>query len=663
MEPKLRWLGVPIDVWDAVALSVGFAAVQSRFLFLPRIYDPIEYFFIASRLEDAGAFHRSLRIGLNIPVRLAQELFGYSEAAYYLIPFLAGVGLTVSVYYLGKNLFSRSVGLTSAGVVMISPLILSESAQLYPDLPSAAAFTGALSLVVAAGVRYRSSSLLDGRVTLMLVASGLLLGWAYLIREFIVILFPVAVLVVVLYRLPARALVYVGGAALLMFGAELAWGWWRYQDPLARLADLLAEGDPSDLLIERVRQLPASTDSALTKLMTFPRILGLDIRGILLLLLGAFGIITALITRDRGLVAMAAWSLLYWSLLMAAYIYLNERGFPILRSTLPRYWFPILPAFIVGGFGAIQVLLTRAGRTRLRGYVVGGVGVVLLALGVLAVVPVARSGTDPGEFHEFRNWLRAEGEDVSTIWTDQRTGWLLSLYTNSTFGDPLWPGAVKAFNTARQFRPPDEVSGGLMVYYDTFFRTPLSGWRGAVPGGFVDPAPEWIPAFVSRGSTVVGYQYDGIVATDHIATIDGDAMVWSLEDAAIDEAEDGEVNVDSSSSGQTVVTASPGNGTTTAETARGTSNPGAVRVTMDLQVEPGVWVEFECAFRMGDHLSRRVRGTTLYHPANESESVEYICAVPQTQEAAFQVVPRLVATGDGRITLGEATLDWFAADG
>lgn len=658
-----RWLGVPISAWDALGIATAFVLVQSRFMFLPRIYDPIEYFFISSRLEDAAAFHRSLRIGLTVPVRLIQEVFGYSEAAYYFFPLIAATGLAVSVYFLGQNLFSRSVGLLSAAVVMVSPVVLSESAQLYPDMPSAAAFTGGISLIVASGVRYRATSRIEGRMIVMLVCSGLLFGWAYLTREFIVILFPVALLVVFLYRMPMRVLLYVGGAALIMFGLELAWGWWRFDQPLARLGEVLAHGDePSALNIERIGRLPASTDSALEKLSTLPRILGLNVRGTLLMLLGGFGIISALLTRDRGLVGLAVWTLLYWSLLMIAYIWVDSYGFPVLRATLVRYWYPILPALIVGGFGGVHVVLMRAGVTdKARTLLLGGIGAVLLTMGVLAVLPLTRSGTFPGEFHQFRNWLAAEGTDVEVIWTDQRTGWLLLLYTNSTFGEKIWSGQVMPFNTARRFRPPEDVSGGLMVYFDTFFRMPLSGWRGVVPEGFVDPVAEWVPAFVSHGSTIVAYEYDGRTLTQPIATISGDPFTWSIDDATTRLGPGNTASFESTGSDVLEVTiAANQNPTMSASVA--TPGYGAIRVTLDLEVDPNVWIEFECAFSIDTRHLTNVRGTTLYHPANESESVEYVCGVPDVQSDTLRVAPRLLVSGEGSVSLGDGSVDWFETD-
>ncbi len=98
-------------------------AVQLAYALQPYPSDQTNYFKAADRFpaapENLGLTHQYLRIGLVVPVRLAIEVFGYSEAAYYAVPVLTAALLTASVFALGSLLFSRWVG-AAAALLMVS---------------------------------------------------------------------------------------------------------------------------------------------------------------------------------------------------------------------------------------------------------------------------------------------------------------------------------------------------------------------------------------------------------------------------------------------------------------------------------------------------------------------------------------------------------------
>lgn len=642
---------------DLPLLIVGFLTVQSLFLFTPRIYDPIEYFFIASRLEEAGAFHRSLRIGLVGPIRLVQEFLGYSEVAYYVIPLVAGLVLTVAIYYLGRLLFGRVVGLLAAAIVVANPLVLAQSSQIYPDIPSAAMFTAAIALVVAAGIRYRNLETADRRVLLFMASAGVLLGWAYLIREFVVFLFPVVIVVMLIYRLPFRAWLLLATMALFMFGAEIIWGWVRYGDPIIRLRELTGgRSQPGQLMQERISRRAAATDDVLTKLATLPKVLGVDVPGLMLFSLGLVGVLGAPFLRHRGLTVLAAWTVLYWALLMATYLYVDEFGRPVLRATLTRYWYPLLPSFVIGGLGAVQVASRQCLRPARSLQTVAGVGLVVLAAGVASVVPLYRSGDRPVEFHEFRSWLANNGQNEAAIWTDQRTGWLLPLYTGTPLGRPLWDGQLFDINVARRFRPVEYVDRGFVVYQDDFFRAPLSGWRGAVPDAYINPPRDWKPVFTTSESRIVVYKHPAPPTGERLYEVDGKRVEWDLigEGGVLDRS-DGTSEVAVEVAGSAVLTADPSASGRTPVAVTG----GSVRFTLDVAVVD-TWIDFECAFWDAQSGFARTDGTTLYYPTEQEVSVEYVCAVPEeTGDNDVVVRPWITLSGEGQATVGKTLVDWF----
>src|SRR5262249_15629193 len=101
-------------------LAVAWLCVLLPHLRVPPPQDPLDYLQAAADfprgLTDpdappgADVTHQVLRFGLTLPTRLAIEVFGYSQAAYYAVPVVAALLLLVSVYALGCLLFSRTVG-------------------------------------------------------------------------------------------------------------------------------------------------------------------------------------------------------------------------------------------------------------------------------------------------------------------------------------------------------------------------------------------------------------------------------------------------------------------------------------------------------------------------------------------------------------------------
>ena len=73
------------------------------------------------------------------------QAFGYSEAAYYLVPILLSSTLVVATYLLGRMAFGRLVGVAAPAILLTLPWVLPAATRLLPDVGLAALFTGAVT--------------------------------------------------------------------------------------------------------------------------------------------------------------------------------------------------------------------------------------------------------------------------------------------------------------------------------------------------------------------------------------------------------------------------------------------------------------------------------------------------------------------------------------
>ena len=662
-----RWL--LIDLATLVLGGVAAVALQVWFLRPPWLYDPTDYFGLASAIPDAFLHHRTLRIGLVIPVRLAIDIFGYSEAAFYAIPTLSLVGLGVATYALGRVWFGRLVGLASGALIVANPYMLMWSAQIFPDIPAAATFTGAIAVLAAVGQRLRRGETLTGRNFALLGLAGLLLGWSYLIREFILILFPLVALVLAAYRMPWRAWLAVAISAFVMLGVELAWGWAVYGDPLTRIRFVM-DGTPntSELAQEVLESRAATRGSTVDRALVFSRLLLRHGVGVGFLGLSGLLFAGALVRRSRELALAAAWVLLYWLVLSGLYIYEDALGRVRLRVTLLRYWYPIFPPLIVGGLGGLVSLsraLRRSPRTHrvVSAVMVTGVAVPMVMFGLVAAARtegLVRNGAD--HLIELRQWIAVNGGDTDVIWTDQRTRWSVEMSTRSTWGTELWVGSVRPFNTARRFVSEKRLQGGFVVLHDDFFRTRLSGWRGATPSWLVAAPLDWTLAFISSNNEIAVYNMGGEPKETEILSIGAfDERAWTVMSGENRELGDvqrlegtGPHSFEIEAGHELVLTDSSG---PRLDAPPDQSVPAGsyIRNRVDLVFEGDGWVDFVCLFFPASGGTRRVVGITLYHPAGDATLVEFVCRAPDTPGDRMGFRPALVASGPARVLVDNLT--------
>lgn len=478
--------GARSELLVAGALVVVYAAVLLTNLSVPQPTDHTEYMRAArtfpSRPGNPVLNHQYLRIGLIAPTALVMRIFGYSAVTYHAFPVAAGLLLMVSVHAIGRMLFGRLVGLLSACVLGFTGVVVIAGTELLPDLPATALFTAAIAVLVA--LRRR----LLRRRRVWLVVAGALLGWSYLTREFIVFVWPLAAFL----AWPRRG-EWAGGdsprwewlwgvAPVALTGVgEMALNAALYGDPLKRLHASAGLGDlPSRPQIAATfRGLPLWV-----YLWRLPQQLGRQPEGPGLLLLLALTLIAGLVTAvaylrrffareasplprsdeagsaggARWVGMFAVWVLLLWVALTLLGGVLDPAR-PRLRLQLLRYWYPVFPAFALGGVAALWL-----GSRVLRGRVVRGI---VVSCVVLAIVGVAAAGRPGGSgwagsarvtsdaLPQFRSWLARSG--ARTVWADARLFRILPIYVVTPTGRRVWHGHLRPLLSAREPAPGDYV--------------------------------------------------------------------------------------------------------------------------------------------------------------------------------------------------------------
>lgn len=465
--------------------------------------DQLTYFSWAESWPDLNSDkHLALRIGLLLPVRLAQGLFGYSEAAYFAIPMLAGVGLVLGAYAVGALLHSRLAGGLAAVLFLFSPVFLDEAGELLPDTLAAALFTFAVALVLWFARRYDADhSQWDW---LILSVSGLLLGWAYLAREFIILAFFVVPLVFLLRNLPWSRLLWVAVPALVVAAGELVVNAHLYDRPFARIAVAAGHGHTADSKARAAEQGLTRAKVA----FRFPaEVLDRFPSMAWILVAFAVGVAIALWRRDRAFAILGSWCGGFWVLLT-----LFGGGWdpstPMISTNKPRYWMPILPALYVAG-SIVAVLGVRylVDAVARRGWaprrvsieaistvisVVLAMAVLLVSLGDFRSDRSARVNGGFDEMQTFRSWLSENDASVNTVWSDGETARMLRVYVHTPFGGRLFDGRVRRFEHGARFENLEDVRPGDIVVIgnrrlqqlvaavdvpDQFFHPSAYGWE------------------------------------------------------------------------------------------------------------------------------------------------------------------------------------------
>jgi hypothetical protein len=437
----VRRLPPPTDLAIGLGLVVLHLVVTFQVRPHPRWNDGI---FV---LDDAAAFpdvprqldHHVLRIGNIFPVRAFLELFGYGQVAYYAWPFVTGVLLVVAVFWLGTVLFGRWTAAAATVLLIFHPVLVDTviavgtermtSWQLLPDLPSTAFFTLGLALLVTGAQRDDDRRWLSG-LSWLFIGAGLTFGWAYLVRELTVFVFPVIVGVLAGWRLPLRRWVQVAAGMLACLVLELVVNWWAHGDPLIRL---------------KVGSEHGSSIADLTRtdaLLRFPRAVIAYPQTVVVMATLVLMVLGAMLVRRRGHLLMLGWFVSLW-LPLTLVSGLLDPGYIRINASLMRYWVPALPPLCLGAAAAVAAGLAAV-RDRLpedRRAVGRALTAVVVVVGLaLWCVPmlddIARNPRDAA-WNDVRSFLARNDRRIDTVVTDDRDALILQIYSREAVGGDL----------------------------------------------------------------------------------------------------------------------------------------------------------------------------------------------------------------------------------
>ncbi len=477
-----------------VAAVVAVAAgIQWAMLRPPYPSDSMSYFKWAERLGHNQIHHGPTRLGVVLPVRLAQEIFGTSEAAYYVVPFLMTLLLIGAVYVLGTQIAGNGAGLVAAVTMAGSTLVLKLSSQIVPDPFAAAWFVFGLVCFFAA----RSSP----RRTWWLTAGAVAIGLAYLCRAYTVFLAPVLLFVGWTTGWRRRDWIRLGAVLVATLGIEMILMVVLFDDPLARfraLAGFAERGTTG----ESTRLVAYGEGASLWTVLTrSPITFAHYAVGILLLLSALAGIALAILNRPRRWLwsMLVLWVASLWvPMMVLAGIF--DPQHPHIRDNRIRYWYLVIPALYLL-LGAVSMATVRAMRIRGIRWVAG----VLVGILLVGAVAYDLHNEPPGtefrafgatQWDEVRDWLRRDGDTISRIYTDSRMAMVLPLYTNEVFGGSIWDGEIVVFEHNSEFLPTGEMDGAILLH--ELGLTYLGNRDLTVPADYFDPGPGWLTA-VRRG--------------------------------------------------------------------------------------------------------------------------------------------------------------------
>ncbi len=452
-----------------LSVLVGACAVLAQWITMvpPLYFDPY-YVWLAARdwphiPLDAWPFvevpHQVTRIGLVLPARLAQEVLGDGQVAYFTVAAAGGCLFFVGCYLVVRSLFGDVAGVLAALLLIVHPFftltnpfekeITWSAGVMLPDMPGAGLFAFGMAALVVASRR-------EGRAqTRWLVTAGLLLASAFLVREFLAFLFLVIPAYLAILGVPWRRNVTVGLPMLGVLAVSLVHNTIVWGTPLAGIVSAAEHGGKSRDYVTR-----GLAARSFLRAMGDWHPLGWVFVGLL-----ALTVVGWLVTRDRRLALCLVWfaALAVPLTLFSGVLDPNDIS---LRGWLPRYWFAVFPALLAGGFGAV-VLLARRWMPAATAVLAAATLVVGAAYTVASVRSVPGLARDSA-WSELRGWLAAgNGDDIREIVADRRLAQTLTFYVRTPWGEPVWNGRINDF--AHDTTTAVPKSDGPMLY---------TRWRG-----------------------------------------------------------------------------------------------------------------------------------------------------------------------------------------
>ncbi|TMQ98919.1 hypothetical protein ETD83_18840 [Actinomadura soli] len=479
-------------VWLSLLVAAATVLTQWVIMTPPLYFDPYYVWLAARDWPDIPLTvwpfdevpHQVTRIGLVLPARLVQEVLGDGQAAFFTVAALGGCAFFVGTYLVVRSLFGDVAGMASAAILLVHPFftmtnpfgheITWSTGLVLPDMPGAGLFTiGMAGLVVASRRTGRAQ-------TRMLIAAGVFMGSAFLVREFLAFLFLPIPVYLALLRIPWRRNVTVGAPMLAILVVSLVHNQLVWGSPLAGLISAAEHGGQSRDYVTR-----GLAARSFLRAMHDWNDLGLVFTAALALTIAGWAL-----TRDRRLALVLVWffTLAVPLTLFSGVLDPNDIS---LRAWLQRYWFAVLPALLAGGFGSLILMfrmlpVTLGGlvsRPRLRTLVVPALAVALGGTYAVAAVRAVPDLPRDKAWSELRGYL-AGHRDITLICADRRLAQTLTFYTRDVWGDPIWRGEIRDFP---HYLPiPRNATEGPMLY------TRWRGMESQIGGGWrPDPAQGW----------------------------------------------------------------------------------------------------------------------------------------------------------------------------
>ncbi len=484
------WTRRGID-WLLV-LGVIVMAVGLFFMFMkpPALSDQVDYLLAAKDPFGATLSHRHARVGLIWPISLLIVASGYSELAYYTVPLLTFVGLGAGVWLLARILFGRWEATIAALLILLMPEVLLEVSYVLPDYTSTVFFLFSVVLLCGAGAMDTSNPNGERRSQRPWVyfAAGALLGWSYLVREYMVLFFPVVAVLLILIRAPIRQWIVFSAGALICWLLELGWNWAVYNNPFARLETILhAKLDrplASSFYIEKdyTKAILTLFDSITSELWVAIVCIGVAIS------------VGAIFLRAKPWKFLGIWCFSSFVIFTAIAVLtaLMPEHYALLRLQKFRYWGPMLPPMFILFSAALIAALTFAGKRLRIPYPRTISGSLLMVVLAVLVTPdtlakarssyLVRGGNT--DYLEFRKFMRTKGRAYDRLWLDK--GLLVSgtavlpMYLLRWYGAPIWHGEVRFIGGWRiPWLPVADIKGGLIALDQTRQQVQLNFYGNA----------------------------------------------------------------------------------------------------------------------------------------------------------------------------------------
>ena len=463
-------------IFILILISFG---LQFYFLNPPVISDQLDYFFNASSFfaKPLAITFRSLRLGLIIPSAVFIKIFGYSEAAHYAMSFIGLAALVAGTYLVARFLFSRSTAILSALLIMIMPGILLESGNLLPDLPAAGMAALAFGLLAAAysedGIKNKKSA------NWINFCTGLLLGWAYLIREFALFAFPMVILLLWIKRRPFSDLLFIMLGAVLMASIEWIYCGYFYGNPFIRFISIQPRGTAATINRDVYRII-----TLLPRLITKSNGFVYDL---LLFLAITVNFYKSLKGRKENLFILTWFVSVYLLLTLTGLlpVILDWPDKVLLRLHLFRYWIIILPPLIIGGVAGLQDLLKYFSTKFFPVLSENKLMAPLMALLITAAAffqsiqtlstnrDTIRNGNDA--YLEFREYIQTNSNPSDLLWLERgfprSSERIVPIFLKTFFGKNLWEGSIKYLNNGESYPKLSQLNKGLIVT-NTYYNKP-----------------------------------------------------------------------------------------------------------------------------------------------------------------------------------------------